>query len=1737
VVGFQWGLDVPPTTTIVPIGAGGSVSVPVTPTTVGRHELNVRTVDRAGNFSPVDTTYAFRVGSAGILGPKDGTRVVRRVRLTVASDLADASVRFEWRRGPDSPPADVWDVPVGHLSTSNGTPWTSRWQALPAVNGYTTWDAGATLGFAGGPVQVRAEVQEPGNPVTHLTQWVTLTVDPDAQGAASTGVGPGSVNLLTGDYVLSATDVEEFGLAVVRTSSSRDPDAGYQLQPDKLTPAQQQTTATTGSFNAFSVTLGLSTTTFHTGSADKTGLALTPSTTGSDSFAAIGGDTGAMRLGLQAGRTYRFSGWVFVPSTGTTMPTPAGACGLKMALFTRVGTGSYSSPCGSTAASSVRPTVVNAWQQVTFDATIPAGATEAFVRLYDGFNAASGQVVYWDDLSVRELWSPLGPQWSTGVVDGASGTAYTRISRPYPDVAALEFAGGGDLWFTTGDGVTWWPEAGGEGLALTHPTPTTWTVTDLEGTVTQFAQSAGSTSFDVVSTSAPSAAGATRYVYESVAGISRLLRMIAPVEPGVDPSAPPGTACTGDLSLASAKGCEALVFEYATATNATTGTYAGRLSTIYAWAWNPATSAMVKTAVAQYAYGESGRLREVHDPRISPNLTTGYTYDSKSRVTVVSPSGEAATTFAYGAGGSQYTGAGDYIDPNPGRLLSVAQASGLGGSVNTTRLMYDVPRTVATGGPYDLGAAALVTWAQVDGPTDATAVFGPQATGLTTYTATASAPGPAGYGLATVHYLNSSAQEVNTAAPAGTGGAVPAAGYIDTAEYDYHGNVIRTLDATNRLLALKALTGAQASLDSWGLGAWSSDQLAQLLDTRMTYSEDGLDLLTQVGPTQKLVVANTGSPVLLRPRVTNTYDQGAPGGAHYHLVTMTVADGVDPFTGVGVDPVATTYGYSPPAGTATSDPSSGWVHKQATSVSVSSPEGTLTSRVLYDARGRAIRSSKPGSELTGTDAGVTSTLFYTAGTHPEEVACGAHPEWAGQPCLTRVAGAVTGHNPATAAATLPVKQVTGYNMWGSPTTVTETAPGPVSRQSVTTYDAADRVLTVAITGTGAGDPVATTRSVYSTTTGDVLKVQSLNAGGSVTASVTRAYDNVGRLTSYTDATGATTATTYDQYGNPATATQVIAGVTTTTTYGYADPRGYLTSITDSVAGTISATWGPDGQLETQALPGGVTLRIGYDPARVPITRTYTRDSDGAVIWTDNVTENHRGQWITHASTTGTATYTYDTVGRLTNVTDLQAGTGGVCTTRAYGFAGNLHSNRTQYATATSATQACPTVSLATTATYDSADRLVSTTSDPAGQTWTYDALGRTTTMPNPGGPITSTFYVNDQIATQTQAGIAQMTWALDPLQRRTTNTQNTWVNGAWAGAATKIAHYANDSDEPSWIAEDATLPTDVTRYVSGVEGDIAVTTSTTGDRVLQLVDLHGDVVGTAPIADGATTITPAGIDLNRTDEFGNPEPLAGEGAINAPPARYGWLGAAQRSAETLGSTILMGVRLYSATTGRFLSVDPVPGGSANAYDYCNADPVNCTDLAGTFPSFASIIKAVAIVGEVASMIPGPIGAAAAGISAVAYAAQGNTSKALEMGITAAAALVGAGAIVKVAAAGFVAFKAGQLAVRAGPRILRAAESAAQLPARINLSAKQAAGRWMSRTLNEGRHRVVVPQRFGRWHFDLAGRPHHGTPAPHAMFQGRNSMAPTGFARPDRRNVEVMTWRQINLARRHLQGRR
>jgi RHS repeat-associated protein len=105
-----------------------------------------------------------------------------------------------------------------------------------------------------------------------------------------------------------------------------------------------------------------------------------------------------------------------------------------------------------------------------------------------------------------------------------------------------------------------------------------------------------------------------------------------------------------------------------------------------------------------------------------------------------------------------------------------------------------------------------------------------------------------------------------------------------------------------------------------------------------------------------------------------------------------------------------------------------------------------------------------------------------------------------------------------------------------------------------------------------------------------------------------------------------------------------------------------------------------------------------------------------------------------------------------------------------------------------------------------------------------------------------------------------------------------------------------------------------------------------GTPTYPLANGHDDIVGTTNSA-GSFSASPA------SDEFGKG---------TAPSSRLGWLGTAQRYTSDTGTGIIrMGARLYDPNLGRFLSVDPVEGVSANDYDYVAGDPINNLDLGGT----------------------------------------------------------------------------------------------------------------------------------------------------------------------------------------------
>jgi RHS repeat-associated protein len=200
-----------------------------------------------------------------------------------------------------------------------------------------------------------------------------------------------------------------------------------------------------------------------------------------------------------------------------------------------------------------------------------------------------------------------------------------------------------------------------------------------------------------------------------------------------------------------------------------------------------------------------------------------------------------------------------------------------------------------------------------------------------------------------------------------------------------------------------------------------------------------------------------------------------------------------------------------------------------------------------------------------------------------------------------------------------------------------------------------------------------------------------------------------------------------------------------------------------------------------------------------------------------------------------------------------------------------------------------------------------------------------------------------------------VTYNLDPVAR----VRERVTSGSSTSDA--VDHFSDTSDSPSWTA----TGTAWSRNVAGIGGELAAIQSSTGTTTIQIMNLHGDVVGT--VADSTTATAPTL--AQHTDEFG--APYAGK-----TPARYDWLGGHRRTTAIPSGLIDMGEREYMPELGRFLQTDPVAGGSANSYDYVNQDPVNQFDFAGTASAPGGCICDDARVNAALAAVAGAVAIAA-----------------------------------------------------------------------------------------------------------------------------------------------------------------
>ncbi|MEU1342194.1 DNRLRE domain-containing protein [Streptomyces sp. NPDC005827] len=1090
---------------------------------------------------------------------------------------------------------------------------------------------------------------------------------------------------------------------------------------------------------------------------------------------------------------------------------------------------------------------------------------------------------------VPEGQAPIfGKEWASGTAAELSGSEYSHVSKVSDTAVDVVTLDGDAIHFTANsDRSGWTAEPGAEDRTLTGSTSGTFTLTADDGSVTVFTKPTGATTWQVSTTKNDGQSDSTTSTDSETVTVGGK-ELARPTWVYAPTSATTVAACKTDHAT---KGCRALQFVYATSTTATDSTYgdiSGQVKEIRLWSTAPGATTATSKSVQMYLYDGSGRLRQAWHPQISPSLKTEYAYDSSGRITKLTPPGELPWTFTYGKAGSS-SAAGE------GMLLKASRPALAQGSADTvsgeavTSVVYDVPLT-GTAAPNSMGSSSVKAWGQKEAPTDATAVFPADAVPASN---AGSALTAADYRRATLHYLDASGRTVNTAAPGG---------HIATTEYDQFGNTVRELTPANREVAIGTSAAGTAARGDLGIAALPSAERAQLLSTTRTFSSKGTRLLEEFGPLRRVdltadlksgttTLATAGASVTARAWTVHDYDEGRPtdGSAviRDQLTKVTTGAEVREHPGIQGETRAVQTAYD-------------WT-KGLQTKTVEDPGGlAITTTVEYDAQGRETKRVAPGAGATDATSRVT-TYWSATGTG----SCAGRPEWADLVCSTGPAGAITGggSNPTQ----LPAK-TTEYDWWGNPAKTSETANSSTRTTTIGT-DNAGRTTSVKITG-GVGTAAPEAGTTYDTATGRPTRTVSPTDG-----TITTGYDKLGRIISYTDADGGTTTTEYDLLDR-----QVKRGnnIPSTVNYTYdhtAEPRGLATKVVDSVAGTFLASYDADGNLTEEELPGGYTLAQTLDADGNALERTYTRDSDGTLVQSDTVTRSIHGQVVSDAQVTG-QNYRYDAIGRLTSVEDTAET---VCTKRTYTFDARSNRKSLTSATGTPGTD-CPTSGGTTTNyAYDSADRQVDTG-------YTYDAFGRTTAQP---GGVTLAYYNNDLIRQET-VGTKRQTWQLDGTQRIRSWTVETNSGGTWGTTESKVNHYDCGCDSPAWTTEDS--QGNVTRYVESLGGGLAATTGKTGGTVLQLSDIHGDVSVQLPLDTGKAPT------VQDTDEYGNVR-------ASSVPARYGWLGAQQRSGETLSGLTLMGARVYDSTTGRFLQLDPIAGGGANAYGY-PPDPITMYDLNG-----------------------------------------------------------------------------------------------------------------------------------------------------------------------------------------------
>ena len=520
--------------------------------------------------------------------------------------------------------------------------------------------------------------------------------------------------------------------------------------------------------------------------------------------------------------------------------------------------------------------------------------------------------------------------------------------------------------------------------------------------------------------------------------------------------------------------------------------------------------------------------------------------------------------------------------------------------------------------------------------------------------------------------------------------------------------------------------------------------------------------------------------------------------------------------------------------------------------------------------------------------------------------------------------------------------------------------------------------------------------------GNVIKTTD-QAGNSTSFAYGGAFN---QLTSFTDARGNTTRYGYDAQGNLLSTTYP----NNTTEYQAFDPLGNPTSFVNRRGQSIGYTYNTAGQVTRQSFDDGTHIDFTYDDHGNLLTAT---DAQGVTSFeydtADRMTKvtypasrfltitydiaGHRTRMVDQDGFT--TNYTYDTVGRLSGLTDA---TNAAIVTYTYDLAGRLSRKDNGNGTYTTYEYAAAgqllhlinrapnnSVNSRFDYTYDNQGRRVSMGTLDGDWTYSYDAIGQ----------LTHAVFASTNLAIANQ----DLVYNYDAVGNRT----STVINGVTTVYTTNAlnqytqvgtAQYQYDADGNLFQITDAAA---VTTYAYNSESRLASAIDSTGtttygygpfgDRISQTVNGVStsfiiDPSGLGNIAGqysaGTSTKYVHGLGLTAAftaasgwqhyafDAIGsvvgvsNALGLATESRVyNSfgeklhqsgvhPGDLFGYVGQYGVTQGAAG-TLHMRARDYVVTAGRFATIDPIGlSGGTNTYAYCQNDPTSLVDPSGLY---------------------------------------------------------------------------------------------------------------------------------------------------------------------------------------------